>query len=133
MAMSDVKLGPLGQIAMTVKDVEASVKFYRDMLHVPFLFQVPNMAFFDLDGVRLMITGGEEGIESHGASTLYFRVADLEGAHQQLGARGVSMVDSPHKIADMPDHELWMCFFRDPDGYLMGLMAEKPLPQTSGV
>jgi catechol 2,3-dioxygenase-like lactoylglutathione lyase family enzyme len=130
--MSDVKLGQLGQIAMTVKDVDASVKFYRDVLGVPFLFQVPNMAFFDLDGVRLMITGGEGDGDSHGASTLYFRVDDLEGAHQALGARGVALVDTPHKIADMPDHELWMCFFRDPDGYLMGLMAEKPLPEASG-
>ena len=130
--MSDVKLGPLGQIAMTVKDVDASVKFYRDVLGVPFLFQVPNMAFFDLDGVRLMITGGEGGDQQHGASTLYFCVSDLEGAHQTLGEHGVTFIDTPHKIADMPDHELWMCFFRDPDGYLMGLMAEKPLPETSG-
>src|SRR5688572_22638379 len=110
--MSDVKLGQLGQIAMTVKDVDASVKFYRDVLGVPFLFQVPNMAFFDLDGVRLMIAGSEDGSnDSHGASTLYFRVDDLERAHQQLGAHGVALVDTPHKIADMPDHELWMCFF----------------------
>jgi len=25
----------------------------------------------------------------------------------------------------MPDHELWMAFFRDPDGNLLGLMCEK--------
>jgi methylmalonyl-CoA/ethylmalonyl-CoA epimerase len=128
--MTDVKLGPLGQIAMTVKDVDASVKFYRDVLGVPFLFQVPNMAFFDLDGVRLMIAGGEGEGGSHGASTLYFRVPDLESAHQQLMTRGVTFVEGPHKIADMPDHELWMCFFRDPDGHVMSLMAEKPLPET---
>jgi methylmalonyl-CoA/ethylmalonyl-CoA epimerase len=25
----------------------------------------------------------------------------------------------------MPDHELWMCFFRDPDGHTLALMEEK--------
>lgn len=27
-------------------------------------------------------------------------------------------------IATMPDHELWMAFFRDPDGNLLALMSE---------
>jgi hypothetical protein len=32
--------------------------------------------------------------------------------------------DEPHLIARMPDHELWMTFFRDPDRNVHGLMAE---------
>jgi methylmalonyl-CoA/ethylmalonyl-CoA epimerase len=27
-------------------------------------------------------------------------------------------------IAKMPDHELWMAFFRDPDKNLLALMSE---------
>jgi methylmalonyl-CoA/ethylmalonyl-CoA epimerase len=27
-------------------------------------------------------------------------------------------------VAKMPDHELWMAFFRDPDGNLLALMSE---------
>jgi hypothetical protein len=27
----------------------------------------------------------------------------------------------------MPDHELWMCFFRDPDSHTLALMCERPL------
>ncbi len=27
-------------------------------------------------------------------------------------------------MAKMPDHELWMAFFRDPDGNLLALMSE---------
>ena len=40
------------------------------------------------------------------------------------GERGVPFDDEPHLIARMPDHELWMTFFRDPDRNLHGLMAE---------
>jgi methylmalonyl-CoA/ethylmalonyl-CoA epimerase len=34
------------------------------------------------------------------------------------------MDSSNHLIAKMPDHELWMAFFRDPDGNLLALMSE---------
>jgi len=33
--------------------------------------------------------------------------------------------DAPHLIARMPDHELWMAFFRDPDRNLLALMEER--------
>jgi len=32
---------------------------------------------------------------------------------------------APHRVAKMPDHELWMAFFRDPDRNLLALMCEK--------
>jgi methylmalonyl-CoA/ethylmalonyl-CoA epimerase len=31
----------------------------------------------------------------------------------------------PHRIAKMPDYELWTAFFRDPDRNLLALMCEK--------
>ena len=39
-------------------------------------------------------------------------------------SEGVAFDDEPHLIARMPDHELWMTFFRDPDGNLHGLLSE---------
>jgi catechol 2,3-dioxygenase-like lactoylglutathione lyase family enzyme len=54
-SQADVRLGQIGQIAVNVHDVDAAVEFYRDKLGMQFLFQVPNMAFFDCDGVRLML------------------------------------------------------------------------------
>jgi methylmalonyl-CoA/ethylmalonyl-CoA epimerase len=42
-----------------------------------------------------------------------------------MQARGVQFDDEPHLIAKLPDHELWMTFFRDPDGSLLALMEER--------
>ena len=39
-------------------------------------------------------------------------------------ARGVQFVDEPHLIARMPDHELWMSFFKDPSDNMLVLMSE---------
>jgi methylmalonyl-CoA/ethylmalonyl-CoA epimerase len=74
--------------------------------------------------VRLMLATPESPEVDHPSSTLYFRVADLDAAYRDLTGRGVEFVDEPHLIARLPDHELWMAFFRDPDGNLMALMSE---------
>ena len=42
-----------------------------------------------------------------------------------ISARGATFLDEPHLVARMPDHELWMCFLKDPDGHTLGLMTEK--------
>jgi methylmalonyl-CoA/ethylmalonyl-CoA epimerase len=120
-------LSALGQISMNVKDLARATAFYRDTLRVPFLFEVPNLAFFDLDGVRLMLSPPELPEFDHPGSVLYFRVADIHTAHADLSGRGVVFVDEPHMIADMGSHQLWMTFFRDSEGNLLALMAEVPV------
>ncbi len=118
-------LSRIGQIAVNVQDVERAVAFYRDALGLRFLFQVPGLAFFDCDGVRLMLSHPEEPEFDHPSSVLYFVVADIDAAHGELRERGVAFRDLPHKIADMPDHELWMAFFHDGEGNTMALMCER--------
>jgi methylmalonyl-CoA/ethylmalonyl-CoA epimerase len=122
----NLQLAQIGQIALTVTDVDRAVAFYRDLLGMKFLFRAPNLAFFDCAGVRLMI-GPPEGIGERGNSVLYFKVGDINSAFETLSSRGVAFEDKPHMIAKMPDHELWMTLFRDPDRNLLALMSEVPL------
>ena len=119
-------LGPIGQIALSVPDVTAAVRFYRDDVGLRFLFEAPPaLAFFDCGGVRLMISAPEDGAaHAPSSGTIYFKVPDIGAAHAALEARGVRFEHGPRLIARMPDHELWMAFFRDPGGNLLGLMAE---------
>jgi methylmalonyl-CoA/ethylmalonyl-CoA epimerase len=56
---------------------------------------------------------------------LYFKVEDLDGAFAELRRRQVEFIDEPHLIARMPDHELWMAFFRDGQGNTMALMQDR--------
>jgi methylmalonyl-CoA/ethylmalonyl-CoA epimerase len=55
---------------------------------------------------------------------LYFVVPDIQAAHARMKASGVQFEDEPHLIAKMPNHDLWMTFFRDSEGNLLGLMSE---------
>jgi methylmalonyl-CoA/ethylmalonyl-CoA epimerase len=116
-------LSSLGQIAVTVEDVERATRFYRDVLGLPFLFDAPpGLAFFDLDGIRLMLTV-PEGTEA-GSSVLYFRVADLELSYDRLRDRGVTFVGEPHVVHKTDNYELSMAAFKDSEGNLMALMRE---------
>lgn len=117
-------LGVIGQIGVPVTNLERAVPFYRDTLGMKFLFQVPNLAFFDCDGVRLMLDVPQDSSGERGSSVIYFKVDDIHSAYSSLWSHGADLVEKPHLIAKMPDHDLWMAFFRDPDKNLLALMSE---------
>jgi methylmalonyl-CoA/ethylmalonyl-CoA epimerase len=119
-----LSLARIGQIAIVVKDVERATEFYRDALGMRFLFAFPGLAFFDCDGVRLMLSRPEKKEFDHPSSILYFKVSDIQGAYQTLRERNVRFEDEPHIVARLTDHDLWMTFFRDLDDNVFGLMAE---------
>lgn len=115
----------LGQIQLRAHDVDRAAAFYSEVLGLKLLFKAPpNLAFLDCGGVRLMIDKPEKPEFDHPASILYFAVPDIQTAHAKMKDSGVHFEDEPHMIARMPDHDLWMTFFRDTEGNLMGLMSE---------
>jgi methylmalonyl-CoA/ethylmalonyl-CoA epimerase len=122
---SGTEITGLRQIALTVSDVGRATAFYRDALGLPFLFEAgPNLAFLDIAGVRLMLSTPEGGLTPGRSSMHYFQVADINAAHSAMVARGVRFAEAPHMIARMPDHELWLAAFEDPDGNPLALMCE---------
>lgn len=116
----------IGQISIIVHDLPRATAFYRDTLGLPLLFTAPNLAFFDCGGVRLMLGPAETPELDHPSSTLYFRVPNLNVAHQRLVELGVQIVAPPRLIAPMPTYDLWMNAFRDSEGNIMELMSEIP-------
>jgi methylmalonyl-CoA/ethylmalonyl-CoA epimerase len=122
--MSDLSQSRIRQIAIVCQDVARATAFYRDTLGLRFLFSAgPNLAFFDCDGVRLMLSTAEG--EAAGTSVLYYLVTDIQARQAALAAAGVQFVGEAHMIARMPDHELWLAEFRDSENNVMALMEEK--------
>jgi predicted enzyme related to lactoylglutathione lyase len=125
--MTSFGLSRIRQIAVNVQDVEQATAFYRDTLGLPHLFNVPGIAFFDCDGVRLMLGRAETPEFDHPASVLYFAVDDIEQAYRTLTERGVKFEDAPHCVARMETFEVWLALFRDSEGNLLSLMSEPPV------
>ncbi|GLP96458.1 VOC family protein [Paraferrimonas sedimenticola] len=121
-------INSIGQIAIAVSDIEVSKAFYRECLGLNLLFEAPpNLAFFDCAGVRLMLTTQQGPAADHHTSVIYYKVDNIEAVFAQFETNSVAIERPPQKAADMPDHQLWIGFIRDPDANLIGIMEEKPI------
>lgn len=121
--MTPLSLGPLGQIARSVRDVDAAMAWYRDVLGLPLLYSFEGMAFFDLGGTRLYL---QQDPAAGAESILYFQVGDIDTAHAALTQRGVAFTQGPrciHRHAD--GTEEWLAFFEDLEGRPLALIAQK--------
>jgi len=120
-------VGPLGQVHISVTDLDRSVAFYRDVLGIPLLFRVPGrpMAFFASGQVRLYL-GVPESPEFTTRTVLYFHVEDIDAEHARLVDAGATFDGTPHVVHRDGATELWMSFCRDPDGHHVALMQERP-------
>ncbi len=116
----------LNQVALSVHDMDRAVAFYRDVVGLHFLFRAPNVAFFGLAGVRLMLGQAEPPGLKPAGTVLYFEVDDLDASYAELTQQGAAVESAPHRVAKLGENELWMAFFRDPDGNLFALTAERP-------
>jgi predicted enzyme related to lactoylglutathione lyase len=116
-------LSKIGQIAVNAHDLDRAVEFYRDKLGMNHLFTVPKMAFFDCDGISLMLGLPEAPEFDHPSSVIYFTVDDIQKSFQILSDRSVRFQGKPHLIAKLDDYDLWMAFFRDSENNLMALMS----------
>ena len=117
-------LSRIHQIAMRAHDIDRAIRFYRDVLGIPFLFSAPpSLAFFDCAGVRLMLSAPEAGFD-HPGSVLYFAVDDIQQSHAALASRGVVFRTTPHKIATLTDREVWLADFTDSEENVLALMSE---------
>ena len=119
----------LHQVAQHAEDLDRAVEFYRDVLGARLIarFDPPGIAFVELGGVRILLEGGAS------PATLYFHVADLAAARDDLRSRGVEFEEEPHTIFQDPEgifgpsgEDEWLAVFRDSEGNLLGLMTRVP-------
>lgn len=121
-----IGLNQIGQIVLTVDNVDAAEQFYTEKLGLRKLFRYGDLLFCDCSGVRLLVEKSPDQPFVPKSSILYFKVPDLALFYRELKERGVEFSDAPHLVAPMEDHDLWMAFFKDPAGNTLALMSETP-------
>ena len=117
--------GQIAQIALAVRSADRAETLYGATLGLRRLYRFGGLVFFD-GGVRLMLEESADAAAIAAASPIYFRCADIALMVRTLEQRGIAFDGPPHRIAEMEDHDLWMAFFRDPDGHVLALMQEAP-------
>jgi len=120
--MSESKLGSIGQISRSVKDITSAEAWYGNVLGLSHLYTFGTMAFFDCNGVRLLLSQADTPSPSE--SIIYFKVDDIQKVHDTLKLKGVEFINAPHLIHRHADGtEEWMSFFRDPEARPLALMS----------
>lgn len=115
-------LGPVGQIARTVNDIEEARHWYGETLGLKHLYSFGNLAFFDCGGVRLFLSEGEGDAAE---SIIYFRVDDVRSASADMEERGIAFTNAPHMIHRHEDGtEEWMAFFTDNEDRPLAIMSQ---------
>jgi len=116
------RLGPIGQISRSVRNIEQSIDWYQNRLGLTHLYTYGKLSFFDCDGTRLFLA---ETAEPSSESVLYLRVPDIHVAHDELERRGITFKGAPYMIHRHDDGlEEWMAFFHDPEGRTLALMSQ---------
>jgi len=119
-----IEIRKVGQIGIPVKDVNRALEFYKDILGLPMLFNTDTMAFFECNGVRLLLSLPEKEEFARPSSVLYFQVENIDDTYEELQDKGVSFIDNPHLIAKMGNVETWMAFFKDSEDNTHAIMSE---------
>jgi predicted enzyme related to lactoylglutathione lyase len=121
---SELALGPIAQVSLSIRDVSRAERFYGEALGLPHVFTFGDLAFFDAGGVRLYLHCKDEDAWQPG-STLYFLVDDIHAAQEELSRRGAHFTSAPHVIYtdDASGTEEWMTFFDDGEGNTLALMS----------
>ena len=122
--METTLLQKIGQIGIPVKDLNRALDFYQEKLSLSLLFNTDSMAFFECNGLRLMLTLPEKEEFSHSSSVIYFQVNNIKDVYHTLLDKEVTFIDEPHVVAKMEHSETWMTFFKDTEGNTHALMSE---------
>lgn len=118
--------GVVVQVAQRVENLRRAVFFYQRLLGQPAdaVFDPPGLAFFVLDGVRLLLD------REASSSLVYLRVGDVRTRVAELRADGVIIEGEPAVIYQHEDATLgpagsdeWMAFVRDSEGNTVGLVS----------
>lgn len=122
--METAMIQKVGQIGVPVKDLNRALDFYKEKLGLSLLFNTDSMAFFECNGLRLMLSLPEKEEFAHSSSVIYFQVTNIKETYERLVDKDVIFIDEPHVVAKLGQTETWMVFFKDTEDNTHALMSE---------
>ena len=122
-----------GLVNLYTRDIEAGLRFYRDLLGFTETFRTPlegepEHVELRLGGFTVGLGTAEAAMRVHGvaaepgrpAMVLVVWTDDVDKAHAELAAAGVPVIQPPHDTGNNNRNAL----LRDPDGNLVEIVAK---------
>ena len=103
-------------LSSSVKDLDASIAWFRDMLGFEEMFKVAEAGWAEVstpaDGVSIGLDQTDADVEGSGGSVPVFGVVDIDAARAELEAKGVEFAGDTVELPGM----VKLATFFDPDG-----------------
>ncbi|MCS6839138.1 MAG: VOC family protein, partial [Roseiflexus sp.] len=104
---------------ISVRDLHASDAFYGNLLGLPLALDQGTCRIYRVAGdayLGVCQRSDAAASQTHGSLILTLVVQDVDGWHRYLADHGVTIEQPPQHN---PRFNIYHCFLRDPDGYLV--------------
>lgn len=109
-----------GQITfLMTRDLEGTARFYEEVLGLPLKLDQGTCRIYQVSGDGYLgFCRQKEGAEAPDPRAIIVTLVtqDVDSWYERLRQRGVAFVKPP---AVNPDYDIYHCFLRDPNGYLL--------------
>ncbi|HZO57674.1 MAG TPA: VOC family protein [Bryobacteraceae bacterium] len=114
----------VSMIALGVKDMARSIKFYSETLGMQLAGQPGEVTRFHGGGVQIALNhplGNAAGSNMVGAVEVIFSVDGVVAAHLNLVERGCKFIQEPREVFAAS----WAATFTDPDGHRLTIFGPR--------
>ncbi len=112
-------------VMVGVRDLEASTRFYTEMLGLKATLQSPQIVLLDAGSISLGLSPGHARLapnlaqQINGATEVAFAVEDIHASYAALKERGVIFMNAPQQVTEKD----FAAHFRDPDGHMLSIFG----------
>jgi catechol 2,3-dioxygenase-like lactoylglutathione lyase family enzyme len=115
-----VQISRIAAIMLGVRDLPASIEFYRDKLGLKVIMQESALALLHCGNTMLgLSTRHANAAPLAEAVEVSFGVDNLRATHKALSDKGVAFLSDPRAVTPTD----WAVHFRDADGHLLSLFG----------
>ena len=100
---------------LRVRDLDASVAFYRDLVGLELISESPGFVFFDGGSIQIALNAKPDEPTDETSSEMVLEVDDVYSTTKEMDDRGIEFAVPLRPVTTAGDRTLHATHFRDPD------------------